>query len=286
MGASFIWSAVGSGNLTIFDWVILASLRDWSVGESQLYMAPIRDPKQESNFMNTESNDTEGNKATKPYPIGQRVVKAWLRTVINPLLVGLDRELPFLNGGNATWRFQREEFEVVGNYYLNVEPVYLPNFEHFMDLNPDFVVLHTIYMEEREDLRKACLQLQHDLEASNGLRELYRRLTDANSLKKLDTSLSDLFGAYPEERHLSYLAELIVNSTPELPSYYVIHPLWNAHRDEFLLLRSSSEVRDPAIAQRKELDGLRDQNIKITTELKRVRNILVQSYDIPPVPIQ
>lgn len=236
--------------------------------------------------MNTESNDTEGNKATKPYPIGQRVVKAWLRTVINPLLVGLDRELPFLNGGNATWRFQREEFEVVGNYYLNVEPVYLPNFEHFMDLNPDFVVLHTIYMEEREDLRKACLQLQHDLEASNGLRELYRRLTDANSLKKLDTSLSDLFGAYPEERHLSYLAELIVNSTPELPSYYVIHPLWNAHRDEFLLLRSSSEVRDPAIAQRKELDGLRDQNIKITTELKRVRNILVQSYDIPPVPIQ
>jgi hypothetical protein len=235
--------------------------------------------------MDIQRNEA-GSRSSKPYPIGVRVAEAWLLTVINPLLAGLDVEAQYLERTDPTWRFQTQRLEVVGNYQIRIDLAYLPNFEHFLNLNPRFIDMHTEYLEKRESLRTVCMELQQALEKSDDLKELYRRLTAPNLLESLGTSLSGLFGAYPPERHISYLAELVVNSTQTLPTYYTVHPLWNAHRDELLTLRSLPGTRDLALTQTEQIATMRNLNSRLSVELKRIRNVLVEAYDIPPAPLQ
>lgn len=121
----------------------------------------------------------------------------------------------------------------------------------FLDRAPEELIAAIEEHDERvEELRQACAALQRGLEESGELKNLYERFTSDGVLAELQTDLKTLLGARFEGNHCSYLAQLIVNSTPaDCSPLYTIRPLWMRYGAEFLALRETEAFRDLVRAQ-------------------------------------
>jgi len=132
-------------------------------------------------------------------------------------------------------------------------------------------------------LRERCQRLHTALVESREFLELFRRVTSAESLRSIGKERQDLFGAYPESDGPSLLAEYVVNNTGELPSYYTTSPLWNRHREAFLDLLNSEEIRGHWEAALKTGEELVKAAQRLTRLLQEIRLELSLTHDVPYV---
>ena len=128
--------------------------------------------------------------------IGPRIVRAWFDTVINPLLRALETEQKLLADKDWTWRFRPGGLETIrpANRYIDSEA--RENLEHFSELKPKIGRALGVHDERVSFLVEQCKKLHQAIKLDDVFRELYFETTSEESLSKLGTSLTTLFGAY------------------------------------------------------------------------------------------
>lgn len=222
---------------------------------------------------------------TQPeYRLGKDIVAAWFVTIINPMIEDLSRQHEYLRERHYTWRFRPAAFEVLGLPAGRIAPEYFPNFEHLTTVYSDILNLVDVHGDRLLELTRACADLQHVLEHSQELDKLFAKATSEEMLREYGKSVEDLFGAYPLDDHLSYLGQLIINRTGDLPYYYTTHPLWNRFGGEFLSLLAAPGIREYSMKADAAADGLREAGERLMERLKSIRLELAHGYGVPFVP--
>ncbi len=215
--------------------------------------------------------------------VGPRIVRAWFDTVINPVLLLLDREASLVANRNWTWRFRPGDLESIREVHSYINPEARPNLEQFEALYPDVKQVERQHDKNLSVLRVKCRELHKAVRESEDLAELFRAFTTPEALADLGRGITvkELFGAYPESDNLDLLAEYVVNNITELPAYYSPSPLWNRHKGEFLAILGRPSIRDryeAAITAGKALGRDTEHLIRL---LKDHRFKLSLEYDVP-----
>ncbi len=229
------------------------------------------------------------SKSTRPFAkaadrIGPRIIRAWFDTVLNPLLRALRVERELLVKRDWTWRFRPGGLESIRPVRAYIDPEARDNLEQVRELNPFTARVMDLHDRGVAELSARCERLYEAIRKSKDLLEMYREVTSAESLAELDTSMPDLFGAYPQRDHLAILAEHVVNRSGTLPPYYSIAPLWNRHKNRLLgLLRASSAIRfHDAAANAAGKKLLRDSE-RLEDWLSKTRMRMSLDHDVPYV---
>ena len=214
----------------------------------------------------------------KVQAIGPRIVRAWFDTVINPLLDGLEKEQWWLARQNWTWEVQPPGLESIHRVqaYVNRD-----NLDHFTQHYPNVVRAIEEHDKQRDLLLQRCQELQNAIAGSKELLDLYQRFTTVEALAEVGTTIEKLFSGYTQEQRLHILAKYIVNHTGELPDFYLIAPLWNKHRQEFLALLELPAIRPTSEAADKAGAAMRRSADKLISLIKEVRQKLAEEHDVP-----
>ena len=232
--------------------------------------------------MSTRKRPTTSKRKTAR--VGERIVRAWFDTVINPLLQKLNWEQSRLQAKNWTWRFQFKHLESIQPIRALLPYELQDNLDQFLNFYPVIRESIGFHDDQRMKLLVACQNLQHHLQESEDLRRLYEGFTSENSLQELGTRLEDIFGAYKKrEEHISVLAEHIVNNTGELPSYYTTASFWNKHRQDFLSLLDTGPINTHNRLAVRAGEQLLKLSNRLTQLLRKTRERLSIEYDMPYV---
>lgn len=166
--------------------------------------------------------------------------------------------------GNWSFRSETREFEFLWPAKKMVSVQYLPNFEQLL--------------RYRTDLEG--LVGEHDQALANllsGANRAYERVSQSERFQTLAMSSAVADG------DRKYLAEYIVNSLRDLPSYYVHHDVWAREGGKFIDLRDAPDLRQ----EFQSLDELGSDFSKIVEKLRTaVANLqaeLADAYKLPPV---
>jgi hypothetical protein len=230
-----------------------------------------------------------GSVAYIPPPQSNRV-KAWVYTIINPLIDALRREQLLLEKANLSWRFYSRRCEYIRPIPEYVEASQLPNYEDFLadDLNSSFPA-----EVERHDR----LVVEAEAKAAgffDGLMrsDLFQRQVQ-ESLAEYQAGLSSNL-QYPDLESMSkdlpkYVAEYLINRSEVLPSHYTVHKFWEGYRLRFE--RSADEYepyqqRETYRELKSVCNDLLAQSRKLLNVTEKQRQFLCRKYDIPYAPLQ
>jgi hypothetical protein len=214
---------------------------------------------------------------------GERIVRAWFDTVINPLLQGLKVEEARLQQRNWTWQYRLGRLESIRRIEEMVPRLAIDNLEQFLSHNALLKAGFRLHDEQRMQLQVACQKLQSKIESSPELQVKYQHATSNHSLEELDVHLDQLFSNVPLNERLSLLAEYIINETPELPSYFTLSPLWNTSREEFVGILDLPTIRPYAYQTKRTGETLLRTVDRLIKLLKVRREQLSTKYDLPYV---
>lgn len=217
-----------------------------------------------------------GSLGWKPRKHSQRIA-AWIYTVINPIVEGLQRELQLLDSGNLSWRFysQRCEFiRPVGEY---VDSDQEPNYS-------DFLVENTKY---RQRFRSHDTSLDA---VNNSASALFSALV---SNPKFLEAVESSFQAYEKARqsdpvapdlssmrddNIKYAAEYLINNYRDLPSYYSLAKLWKVASGAMHSFRSSSGLFDQV---QENAHILKRESERLASDLESLRRDFSRRFDLP-----
>jgi hypothetical protein len=209
---------------------------------------------------------------------GRERAKAWVYSVINPLLEGLKIEASFLSRGNWTFRHHNGDLEFIRPAASYVDFQSRPNWEDFVASNP----LAKQELDAR-DLRRE--ELRHRCEAAlnylDHVAEFRHRVSDCLSRYKADSPAAYFpGGAVPEDKFYGFVAARLINNTHDVPEHYSDHAFWARFRDDLMQFRKG-EVFERADEAGRELEK---SNTDLSAELAKVRRDLATKYDIPWAP--
>jgi hypothetical protein len=208
---------------------------------------------------------------------GKERCKAWIYSVINPLLGGLRIEASFLGRRNWTFRRYNRDLEFIRPLEAYVDYQSRPNWEDFMVSNPAVAELVEDRGARREELRKACNAAFGDLARVPDFRQKVSECLDAFAKETPDSRVSPFHAnVEPHEG----VAEIIVNNIAELPDHYGPHRFWSRFRDELMKFRQGPSFQE---ADRAGVEFKRS-NDNLFAELIKVRSDLAAQYDIPWAP--
>jgi len=212
--------------------------------------------------------------------IGPNIVRAWFDTAVNPVLAGMAVESDILASENWTWRFQPPRLLSLVPVREYLVPEARDNLDQFLSFHPHCQEPIARHDQHVHALLEGCQALHAALARSEELRDAYDRASVEVSLPT-GRSVADLFGAWSPQHHLDVLAELIVNGTGQLPSYYGTAPLWNAHRGEFLRVRETESIQPLSEAARQTGENLAQAVRDLAGPLQSARNGLSLDHDVP-----
>lgn len=222
-----------------------------------------------------------GDSELRKAKVGPQIVRAWFDTVINPLLSWLGREQELLSAKNWTWRFKPAGLEAIRHLTAYVDAQ--PNWEQFEKLNTRIARIAEIHDRQVDTLAQECGRLHQSLVANAVYLKLFGRITSPESLRELGQDRQDVFGAYPESDWSDLIAEYVVNSTRELPSYYTTARLWNRHREQLLELLDRQPLRGHQEAVAKMGEDLGRTTGKLSHVLQDIQLDLSLTHDVPYV---
>jgi hypothetical protein len=214
----------------------------------------------------------------KPMELGRERAKAWIYSVINPLLEALNTQSVFLKRRNWTFRFSSENLEFIRPLQAYISYQGRPNWEDFVASNPGARERIENRDRQREELRKACNLAWHYLVDLEEFRQKVLMLL--NEFRAEEPPASHRVSGLPDEEFHKLVAERIVNDIGDIPDHYGDHRFWSRFRDELIQFR-----RGPSFEQieRAGLD-LSNANDQVAVELARVREELASNLDIPWAP--
>lgn len=216
---------------------------------------------------------TEGQRV-KP---GKDRSKAWIYSVINPLLDGLRIEASFLARGNWTFRRYNRNLEFIRPLQALVTYQSRPNWDDFTTSNPPVRERVDDHEARREDLRKACNAAFEDLIE---VKEFQNKVAECLSAFVKETGAEPASIFNPNIKPYEGVAEIIVNNIAELPDHYGPHLFWSRFRDDLIQFRRGPQFEFVDQAGLK----LQRSNDDLSEELISLRSDLAAEYDIPWAP--
>jgi hypothetical protein len=215
--------------------------------------------------------------------VGDRIVRAWFDTVLNPLLQGLATESSLLAEGNLTWRFQQHRFASLVPVRQHIFGEAWDNLDQFLSLNPDYVVLLEGHDRDLDALGVKCRALENRLSESEALLQLLDRVKSSIGDLHGYRDFREIFGAIEPANYSKLVAEYIINNTETLPSYYTTAEFWNRYHEQFLKVREVDENRPFWDAMKAEKDKFSATVDRLATALKTRRHELSISANVPIV---
>ncbi len=202
---------------------------------------------------------------------GRERRKAWIYSVVNPILEALKIESSFLEKGNWTFGQDSRDLDFIRPLEGYVDYQSRPNWEDFVSSNPN--VQERVRQRDKlqEELRKACSEAFDYLVVDHQFRQKV-----SECLKAFQQWEGGSLGTVPE----NLVAELIVNNVEQPPSHKGYYRFWS---------RFGADLRRFRVGQafdRADQAGheLKKSNDELSAELVKVRSDLAAEYDIPWAP--
>lgn len=207
---------------------------------------------------------------------GRERRKAWIYSVINPLLEGLRIEDTFLARGNWTFRRYSRDLEFIRPVPILVGYKERPNFEDFVSSNPKAKEEIDRRDAQREELRDAC-RVAFDSLADNPdfQREVSECFQEVEAEKPGETSRF----VHPAVKPHEVVAETVLNKG-FVPDHAGFYPFWSRFRDKLMRFRKGAQFENADQAG----DKLKTSNDALSLELSQLRSALAEEYDIPWAP--
>lgn len=189
-------------------------------------------------------------------------VRAWLSTVIGPMIDSLKIETR--RAGEASWSFRasRQDFEFLWPTEMMLAEPYLPNLQQYLRNDPRAGRLVATHDDSLNSLRAAC-------------RTAFELLVAHPALKQLSAD-------QPDDAR-KYFAEYVLNGARDLPFDYIHAEYWARSGERFLDLR-----KDPGI--RRAIEGVEqagrafgDAARLLLSHLTTVRDQLADKYGLAVV---
>jgi class 3 adenylate cyclase len=246
----------------------------------------------EDDVTETRSQDYTAKATRKPLREPKPLtVRAWVYTVINPLLGKLRREQDYLTKKNWSW-------EPLGSRLEELTPVLnSANQEQFLRSYPDIQEAINEHNRFVEELRIRCSALHQVIKNSPEFLSLYRKLTAPETIMELrdefkhkgprcDTPegiLDEVFGSFGEDTSLGYLAQYMVNNIRDLwEGRYRTAPFWNRYSAQFLKLLEHPPINDSCDKLEETGMALLECTNSLLGLLEETRDFLCWEYDVPP----
>lgn len=217
------------------------------------------------------------------FPVKKQLATAFLVSVINPILQGLETEQYFLAKKNWTWRYTTGALESIWSISAYVDIRYLPNYEAFrrtysntsrlIDSHDTAVFLLTALMNRS----------YNELRSYTGLQSLMEEAR--KSFEASGGDYESAFGAVPAEHRGSLVIEYLLNNITD-PQGECMAPFW---RHACPLFRAGLEpcglsAKLSQIA--KTGKALEDACGEVKNSLDLIRRFYTKRYGIPPVPVE
>ncbi len=207
---------------------------------------------------------------------GRERRKAWIYSVINPLLEGLRIEATFLERGNWTFRRHSRDLEFIRPIRILVGYRSVPNLEDLINSKPETRKAIERRDAQREKLRDACRAAFDALVANADFR---RKVSDTLQAVESEAPGWTMTIVHPAVPFHEVIAEVIVNNGG-VPNHAAIYPFWSKFRSEFMPFRVGMEFTAADQVGRE----LRNSNDHLELELAQLRSTLAEEYDIPWAP--
>lgn len=208
---------------------------------------------------------------------GSERVKAWIYSVLNPLMEALRAENTLLSKENITWRYRTGEPEFILLARNLIQPSAQPNYDDLLRGRPDLKPA----IDGRDEKVRALFQ---------AARDCWKHLTQYNPLRPIVEQQLEQWKkegnpypgrAVPEEEFWLLIAEHLMNNVEELPYHYANRDFWSRFRQSFLAYRFA-----PPFSQlEKSIAELKKSNEGLIDTLDQARSHLCEEYDIPAAPI-
>ncbi len=229
------------------------------------------------------------NSNPKPKQHSQRVA-AWVYTVLNPIVSGLDREIHFLNQGNLTWRYYSRRCEYIRPVQEYVQNGHWPNYEDFLADNPSFTRKFSVHDEAVGEAELLAGRFYDTLLQS----PLFRTEVD-NYLKEYEAAVNPTEPSLYTLEHMKeelpkYVAEYLINEVKALPPHYTTHKFWEKYSAsfwqkyslEFEPYKGRQSFRLLLSLKRR----LAEISAKTKPRLEGHRLFLCRKFDVPAAPIE
>ncbi len=204
---------------------------------------------------------------------GSQRVKAWVYSVINPLLEALQGENTLLATENITWRYHTQRMEFMLPTREHIQPSARPNYDDLL----------RGYADVKPQMEQRNLKLEVLSRVAVGC---WEHLTKYDLLKPIVEGLLRQWkeegnpypgGAVPEEEFWLLIAEHVMNNAQELPYHYTNRAFWSRFRQNLLAWR----IADPFSKLEKSVADLVKSNETLVDRLDRARSSLCEEYNIP-----
>lgn len=203
--------------------------------------------------------------------------KAWVYTVINPVLEGLRIESAFLRKKNWTFRFYSGELEFVRPLDEYVEFAAKPNLEDFLESNQEDRRIMAGRDQARNVLREECRGAHAYLVGQEAFREKVSscgdQFTGAGEFRLEVTHM-------PREEFHKLVAEWIVNNIRSLPEHYGTSRFWSQFGNDLMAFRNGE------VFQQADQAGalLQRGNDEVSARLRETRKQIAEEHDVPFAP--
>ncbi|MBM4258671.1 MAG: hypothetical protein FJ147_22565 [Deltaproteobacteria bacterium] len=206
---------------------------------------------------------------------GTERVKAWIYSVMNPLMEDLLAENKLLAKQDITWRYQTTEMEFIRETRGRVSPLARPNYDDLLRGLPSLKQEMKRRDEKIGVLFKSASQCWKDL-----IGHFHHQVESPLTQWRAEGNPYP-GGGTPEKEFSLLIAEHVINNVEELPAYYTSRPFWTRFRDFFLSFRSV-----PSFSQLNQaISELKKANETLIEILDQTRSQLCEEYDIPAAPI-
>jgi hypothetical protein len=219
--------------------------------------------------------------------VGPNIVKAWFESAINPLLIGLENEAALLRSGTYTWRAHSRQMLAILPVRSHVPYGTWANLDQFLSFYHEIAEMCRAHDLAVAELAKACGQVYDSLIANHDFKNLVRTACQSD---RVDFPPGQTRAIFVQTHDLSniegWIAEYVVNSSGPLGNQYVVAPLWNAFREEFLAYRQ----QQPTCAIWDDVERIRQDLLEIVDQLvsslQNTRNSLSIQFDVPPASLE
>jgi hypothetical protein len=208
-------------------------------------------------------------------------VEAWIYTVINPVVEGLQRESVLLETGNLSWRYYSQRCEFIRPVQEYIDSAQWPNYNDFLEENQEFRERFQSHDTRLEALNNAASALFSALFANpQFLDAVESALTAYEKFRQSDPLAPDLSRMRDDDT--KYAAEYLINNYRALPVHYQLAKFWTLASDGMHAFRSSSNifspVQDHALA-------LKSESQRLSSDLENNRLGFARTFDIPAAPV-
>ncbi len=215
---------------------------------------------------------------------GSDRVKAWVYTILNPVIDSLRRETELLKSRNLSWRVHSRRCEYIRPIAELIDASQQPNLEDFLAEHPTFADRFTQHDSALAGLEKATTEsVQALLRASNFQEQVNRCVANYEALLPHNPTYPDLLEV--RGKIAEYVAEFIANNSRSLPRHYTLYAFWKEYAEGFQQYSAGfDETKQHDLrGKTQELLAISEQ---LRVDLEALRLTLVREYDIPAAPIE